>query len=743
MGKLALPPGFRFHPTDEELVSYYLKRKISGRHIEFEAIGDLDLYKVEPWDLPELSRLQTKDLEWYFFCPRDRKYPNGSRTNRATESGYWKATGKDRAVSSRFTSVGMKKTLVFYKGRAPKGERTNWVMHEYRLDGAEYDRSENGHVLCRIYQKSGAGPKNGEQYGAPVEEEVDWDANPANDLSGLGATLSCGPREVIQSAGASGEFCETKPLMLKEKIDEQVGTIKTEPVEVQVIEDEEDIKFTNLPVEMLAELQERALIYNHASVDLKVSFNSPQSVNSNDLIASFLSPPEGEEEILVEMQGLVSAPGNNVTPTDDGVKSVAEAHGNCGTNNGSLRDGDFFELDDLSPVLDYGGTVEQSLNQKDMWGLNVDPRLWARGSSKLKVQDGRNAEHLKRGLFVDGYHNVVLDGCASEGVGESAHFSFETQNSPEMLPFNSFIMDTLDQVNSLSELEKFLPHAGLHGTVCENCSSELEYSDVLEFFGHHKTSNEDERESINAEFLGGWSSALAEEVKVDRDEPLLDPYLNFSDLGDLSVPTLAPYSHEAVNKEYVAEIQLKSGSLSGKMVVDVGSTSADTRCTPEVTHLSQESCKSRGKLHNPDGRMEVLKQASEERGTSKVLGVILNCLESLPILPASAAEVPFKAGTSVGSISVLASSVDIRAVAIKCGCSEKKAASSCVTCSFEKRGTFVHSLSYTGGSKTVVRGSGPTFFALALLGALWALFWFLVAGSTWKLVGSIYRLVFL
>ena len=26
-------------------------------------------------------------------------------------------------------------------------------------------------MLCRIYQKSGAGPKNGEQYGAPVEEE--------------------------------------------------------------------------------------------------------------------------------------------------------------------------------------------------------------------------------------------------------------------------------------------------------------------------------------------------------------------------------------------------------------------------------------------------------------------------------------------------------------------------------------------------------------------------------------------
>lgn len=76
--------------------------------------------------------------EWYFFSHKDRKYPTGTRTNRATAAGFWKATGRDKAVHSKESIIGMRKTLVYYKGRAPNGRKSDWIMHEYRLQTSEH-----------------------------------------------------------------------------------------------------------------------------------------------------------------------------------------------------------------------------------------------------------------------------------------------------------------------------------------------------------------------------------------------------------------------------------------------------------------------------------------------------------------------------------------------------------------------------------------------------------------------------
>ncbi|XP_062186829.1 NAC domain-containing protein 58-like [Phragmites australis] len=169
-----LPPGFRFHPTDEELILHYLRNRVASAPCPVPIIADVDIYKFDPWDLP--SKAVYGDGEWYFFSPRDRKYPNGIRPNRAARSGYWKATGTDKPIHDSATgeSVGVKKALVFYKGRPPKGTKTNWIMHEYRLATAKplaagayrppvkfrnvVSMRLDDWVLCRIYKKSGQAP---------------------------------------------------------------------------------------------------------------------------------------------------------------------------------------------------------------------------------------------------------------------------------------------------------------------------------------------------------------------------------------------------------------------------------------------------------------------------------------------------------------------------------------------------------------------------------------------------------
>ncbi|XP_022743688.1 NAC domain-containing protein 13-like [Durio zibethinus] len=181
----ALAPGFRFHPTDEELVSYYLKRKVSNKPVRFNAIAEVDIYKHQPWELSDKSRLKTRDKEWYFFSLLDKKYGNGARMNRATNEGYWKATGKDREVRHNSQLIGMKKTLVFHSGRAPDGLRTNWVMHEYRLVEEESERigALQGYVLCRVFHKNNIGPPNGNRYAPFIEAE--WDDGSTALIPGL------------------------------------------------------------------------------------------------------------------------------------------------------------------------------------------------------------------------------------------------------------------------------------------------------------------------------------------------------------------------------------------------------------------------------------------------------------------------------------------------------------------------------------------------------------------------------
>lgn len=70
----SLAPGFRFHPTDEELVIYYLKRKVCGKTFRFDAISEVDIYRSEPWDLAGHSPFFIPPIflaNLFYLCEKD------------------------------------------------------------------------------------------------------------------------------------------------------------------------------------------------------------------------------------------------------------------------------------------------------------------------------------------------------------------------------------------------------------------------------------------------------------------------------------------------------------------------------------------------------------------------------------------------------------------------------------------------------------------------------------------------
>ncbi|KAL0418501.1 UNVERIFIED_CONTAM: NAC domain-containing protein 18 [Sesamum radiatum] len=154
------PPGFHFMPSDAELILEYLNKKIQNLPIPISEICEVNLYQHNPQDLTAMHP-QLGQTGWYFFTPRDRKYPNGCRPNRAAVTGYWKATGADKKVyNDDGKEVGSKKALVFYEGKPPKGQKTTWIMHEYMVGDQppRHKRDANDMrlddwVLCRIHKR--------------------------------------------------------------------------------------------------------------------------------------------------------------------------------------------------------------------------------------------------------------------------------------------------------------------------------------------------------------------------------------------------------------------------------------------------------------------------------------------------------------------------------------------------------------------------------------------------------------
>lgn len=135
-GGLKLPIGYRFHPTDEELVVHYLKRKVFAFPLPALVIPDFDVFQTHPWSLPG----DVKEKR-YFFHKQKRDILSCKRVDINGGCGYWKPIGKERVIlASEFNNqpVGIRKTLVFCGGRgnrpdAAAASNTRWLMHQFHL----------------------------------------------------------------------------------------------------------------------------------------------------------------------------------------------------------------------------------------------------------------------------------------------------------------------------------------------------------------------------------------------------------------------------------------------------------------------------------------------------------------------------------------------------------------------------------------------------------------------------------
>ncbi|KAM1009161.1 hypothetical protein ACFX13_045466 [Malus domestica] len=167
-GGVKMPVGYRFRPTDEELVLHYLMRKVHAAPLPASIIPEFDVFETHPWGLPGDVRGKR-----YFFHNENMNKNVGINSKRAAGCGYWKPIGKKKQIVNNSESneaVGIRKTLVFcerkrrrchhhHHGSTNTTTQTRWLMHEYRLLASQANptqvlEKESGNwVVCRIFQK--------------------------------------------------------------------------------------------------------------------------------------------------------------------------------------------------------------------------------------------------------------------------------------------------------------------------------------------------------------------------------------------------------------------------------------------------------------------------------------------------------------------------------------------------------------------------------------------------------------
>ncbi|KAK9669872.1 hypothetical protein RND81_13G160200 [Saponaria officinalis] len=153
---MKLPIGFRFRPTDEELLVHYLKRRVMSLPLPASVIPSIHIFNFDPFSLS--GDLKEKR---YYFCKRQGEFGNKFTKVIPTSSGFWKFSSKCKHILSsgdKNDVVGTRKTWRFYQVSSQPHRhcsKTRWLMHEFQLaDSTQNETHDAGNwVVCRIFQR--------------------------------------------------------------------------------------------------------------------------------------------------------------------------------------------------------------------------------------------------------------------------------------------------------------------------------------------------------------------------------------------------------------------------------------------------------------------------------------------------------------------------------------------------------------------------------------------------------------
>uniref|UniRef100_N1R0H2 NAC domain-containing protein 29 n=1 Tax=Aegilops tauschii TaxID=37682 RepID=N1R0H2_AEGTA len=245
-GMFRPPPGFRFMPTEDEMIRYYLLPKLQGRaYVPNNAIIEDSVYQCHPDGLTSkyMDRGQA-GRSFYFLSPRERKYKNGVRPRRDTKDrlGRWKAsTGKtdergggdvrkEERVAGDGTTKYCKSGLAYFyfRGRGEKEKKSGWLMQELTVPEYEIKLPEKGgpggptldrYVMYKIYPAPvGRKKRNNDDEAGPSNAE-------AAESDDEGETAELPPMLSDKQAGKRPKQPETDEMLEKRVLEQKPGGI--------------------------------------------------------------------------------------------------------------------------------------------------------------------------------------------------------------------------------------------------------------------------------------------------------------------------------------------------------------------------------------------------------------------------------------------------------------------------------------------------------------------------------------